>query len=284
MQQLNARAQSIVAELREDLQSGATELARKTLDQVLAYLDHEQPDAGTLRTLLSELRQARPSMIVIGNALARIEQRGSAEPHAAREAILEIRAQLRDATSAMARHAREELPDTPVIMTHSASSAVLALFRSLAKDKKRFSVICTQSSPGFEGHTLARTLDGLSVPVTLITDAQMALFVGQADVVVTGCDTWFTDGWFINKSGTHLLALAARASGTPFWVLADSFRNSDANPANVILEEMSGDELRAPSGRWITPRNVYFELTPRGLVSRRISEQGVSSCPAGPRP
>lgn len=284
MQQLNARAQSIVAELREDLQSGATELARKTLDQVLAYLDHEQPDAGTLRTLLSELRQARPSMIVIGNALARIEQRGSAEPHAAREAILEIRAQLRDATSAMARHARQELSDTPVIMTHSASSAVLALFRSLAKDKKPFSVICTQSSPGFEGHTLARTLDGLSVPVTLITDAQMALFVGQADVVVTGCDTWFTDGWFINKSGTHLLALAARASGTPFWVLADSFRNSDDVPANVILEEMSGDELRAPSGRWITPRNVYFELIPRGLVSRRISEQGVSSCPAGPRP
>lgn len=284
MQQLDARAQSIVAELREDLQSGATELARKTLDQVLAYLDHEQPDTGTLRTLLAELRQARPSMIVIGNALARIEQRGSAEPHAAREAILEIRAQLSDATSAMARHARQALPDTPVIMTHSASSAVLALFRSLAIDKKRFSVICTQSSPGFEGHTLARTLDGLSVPVTLITDAQMALFVGQADVVVTGCDTWFTDGWFINKSGTHLLALAARASGTPFWVLADSFRNSDANPANVILEEMSGDELRAPSGRWITPRNVYFELIPRGLVSRRISEQGVSSCPAGPRP
>lgn len=284
MQQLDARAQSIVAELREDLQSGATELARKTLDQVLAYLDHEQPDTGTLRTLLSELRQARPSMIVIGNALARIEQRGSAEPHAAREDILEIRAQLSDATSAMARHARQALPDTPVIMTHSASSAVLALFRSLAKDKKPFSVICTQSSPGFEGHTLARTLDGLSVPVTLITDAQMALFVPQADVVVTGCDTWFTDGWFINKSGTHLLALAARASGTPFWVLADSFRNSDADPANVILEEMSGDELRAPSGRWITPRNVYFELVPRGLVSRRISEQGVSSCPAGPRP
>lgn len=284
MQQLDTRAQSIVAELREDLQSGATELARKTLDQVLAYLDREQPDTGTLRTLLSELQRARPSMIVIGNALARIEQRGSAEPDAVREAIIDIRAQLRDATGAMARHARQELPDTPVIMTHSASSAVLALFRSLAKDKKPFSVICTQSSPGFEGHTLASALNGLSVPVTLITDAQMALFVGQADVVVTGCDTWFADGWFINKSGTHLLALAARASGTPFWVLADSFRNSDADPASVILEEMPGDELRAPSGRWITTRNVYFELIPRGLVSRRISEQGVSSCPVGPRP
>ncbi|MEC7378181.1 MAG: initiation factor 2B, partial [Pseudomonadota bacterium] len=161
MQQLDAQAQSIVAELRQDRQSGATELARKTLDQVLAYLDRGQPDAGTLRALLSELRQARPSMIVIGNALARIDERGSAEPGEVREAVLDIRSQLANAASAMVRRARRDLPEAPVIMTHSASSAVLALFRSLAWDKQAFSVICTQSSPGLEGHTLATALNEL---------------------------------------------------------------------------------------------------------------------------
>ena len=146
-----------------------------------------------------------------------------------------------------------------------------------------FSVICTQSSPGFEGHSLALALNELSIPVTLITDAQMGLFVPQADVVITGCDTWLADGCFINKSGTHLLALAARAAEKPFWVLADSFRNSDVDSGSVELEEMPGEELKAPEGDWITPRNVYFERVPQSLVSQRISEQGVFSCPAGPR-
>jgi translation initiation factor eIF-2B subunit delta len=111
----------------------------------------------------------------------------------------------------------------------------------------------------------------------------MGLFVSEADVVITGCDTWLTDGYFINKSGTHLLALAARAANKPLWVLADSFRESDTDSGSVELEELPVAELNAPEGEWITPRNVYFELVPHSLVSQRISEQGVFSCPAGPR-
>lgn len=283
MHELDSRARTVLAGVREDLQSGATQLALNTLDELLSYLDEVRPDVGTLSRLLAELRAARPSMIVIGNALGMIEQRLARDPHAARQAILDTRDQLKNATTTISRYAREHLPENPVIMTHSASSVVLALFRSMAENQQSFSVICTQSSPGFEGHSLARALDDLSVPVTLITDAQMGLFVSGADVVITGCDTWLADGYFINKSGTHLLALAARAADKPLWVLADSFRNSGADSGSVELEEMPVDELNAPEGEWITPRNVYFELVPHSLVSQRISEQGVFSCPAGPR-
>lgn len=282
MRELDTRARTLLSGLRADVQSGATQLALNTLNELLSYLDEVAPDVEILSRLLAELRTARPSMIVIDNALAMIEQRLSSDPHAARAAIIDTRDQLQDATT-IARHAREHLPTTPVIMTHSASSVVLALFRSMAENQQSFAVICTQSSPGFEGHSLARALDELSVPVTLITDAQMGLFVPEADVVITGCDTWLDDGCFINKSGTYLLALAARAAGKSFWVLADSFRNSDANPGLVELEEMPADELNAPEGDWITPRNVYFERVPQSLVSQRISEQGVFSFPAGPR-
>jgi len=283
MPELDARARSLIAGLKEDLQSGATQLALNTLDELLSYLDEVRPDVETLSGLLAELRAARPSMIVIGNAMAMIEQRLAGNPHNARQALLDTRDQLQNATSTISRYAREHLPENPVIMTHSASSVVLALFRAMVEDQKSFSVICTQSSPGLEGHSLALALDRLSVPVTLITDAQMALFAPEADIVITGCDTWLTDGYFINKSGTHLLALAARAVGKPFWVLADSFRNSDVDCGSVELEEMPIDELNAPQGAWITPRNLYFESVPHSLVSQRISEQGVFSCPAGPR-
>lgn len=283
MQELDARARALLSTVREDFQSGATQLALNTLDDLLSYLDEVGPDVEILSRLLAELRAARPNMIVIGNALGMIEQRLASEPHAARQALADTRDQLQSATATIARHARGQLPDSPVIMTHSASSVVLALFRTMAENHQPFSVICTQSSPGFEGHSLALALDDLSVPVTLITDAQMGLFVSEADFVITGCDTWFTDSYFINKSGTYLLALAARAADKPFWVLADSFRNSSADTGSVALEEMPGEELNGPEGEWITPRNVYFELVPHSLVSQRISEQGVFSCPAGPR-
>lgn len=283
MRELDERAQSLLAELREDLQSGATQLALNTLDRLISYLDEVEPDGETLLELLAELRAARPSMIVIGNALSMIAERLTSDSRGARQVVIDTRDQLENATMEIARHARDHLPRNPVILTHSASSAVLTLFRSMTERHQSFSVICTQSSPGLEGHTLAQALNELSIPVTLITDAQMGLFVSQADVVITGCDTWLTDGYFINKSGTHLLALAAHEAGKPFWVLADSFRNSDTAPGSVELEEMPSEELNAPAGDWITPRNIYFELVPQTLVSKRISELGVFSCPAGPR-
>lgn len=283
MQELDARAKSLLAALKADSRSGATQLALNTLDQLLSYLDEVEPEGETFLRLLAELRAARPSMIVIGNALAMIEQRLSSDVQVARQAVMDIRDQLENATGTIARHAIDLLPGSPVILTHSASSAVLALFRNMAEQRQAFSVICTQSSPGFEGHSLAQALNELAIPVTLITDAQMGLFVPQADLVITGCDTWLSNGHFINKSGTHLLALAAHAAGKPLWVLADSFRNSDAEPGSVELEEMPAEELNAPAGEWITTRNIYFERVPHALVSKRISELGVFSCPAEPR-
>ncbi len=283
MQALDTKAETLLAGVREDYQSGATQLASRTLNQLLSYLDDVKPDAEALSRLISELRAARPSMIVIGNALGMVQERWSEARDHPRQAILDTLRQLENASMAIARHARRQLPDNPVLMTHSASSVVLALLRELAEAGQPFSVICTQSSPGFEGHILARALNDLAVPVTLITDAQMGVFVTSADVVITGCDTWLTDGYFVNKAGTGPLALSAQAAGKPFWVLADSFRNSDASHDSVTLEEMPASELKAPEGHWITPRNVYFETIPQRLVSLRISEQGVFSFPAEPR-
>lgn len=246
------KAQALLNRLREDYESGATALALDTLRGLAAYVEETAPATAELTPLLQELRNARPSMIVIGNAMTRVESllnSGSKPPAAVNQVIDE----LDNASAAIAQHASAKIPANAVIMTHSASSVVLGLFRLLARNQQRFSVICTQSSPGMEGHQLALALNDLGIPVTLITDAQMGLFVSRADVVVTGCDTWLADGHFINKSGTYLLALAARAHHKPFWVLGDSFRRSGLASDDVILEEMPVDELRAPKGTGLRP-------------------------------
>ncbi len=276
------RAKELLNRLREDYESGATALALKTLNGLEAYVEATEPASSELAPLLTELRDARPSMIVIGNAISRVESRlASGETPLA--SVNRVTHELENASAAIAQHARQKIPANVVIMTHSASSVVLGLFRLLVREQHAFSVICTQSSPGFEGHQLARSLNDMGVPVTLITDAQMALFVPQADVVVTGCDTWLADGHFINKSGTHLLALVARAHNKPFWVLGDSFRHSDQTSEHVTLEEMPAGELNGPEGEWITPRNIYFETIPESLVTGRINERGVFSFPGSPR-
>ncbi|MDX1598390.1 MAG: initiation factor 2B [Marinobacter sp.] len=280
MPDFDNRANRILSRLREDHQSGATALALKTLRDLTVYAEEANRD--DLEALVSELGNARPSMIVISNALSRVaSQLADGEKPVA--AVYRVARALENASAAIAQHAHRLIPANTVIMTHSASSVVLELFRLLLREQQSFSVICTQSSPGFEGHQLALALNDMNVPVTLITDAQMGLFVPQADVVITGSDTWLADGHFINKSGTRLLALAARAHKKPFWVLGDSFRHSDQTSDEVTLEEMPASELNAPEGDWITPRNIYFETIPDSLVTGRISEQGVFSFPDSPR-
>lgn len=280
----------LLRRVRQDHSSGAAQLALKTLDDLCRWLDTGPVEPAVLDQLLRDLAAARPSMIPLGNALQRCRQAlaGHSDTAAMREqartVIASVRADLARAGEQVAEQAAARIPAGACILTHSRSSQVVALFTLLARRRHPFSVICTQSSPGNEGFVLARELDALGVEVTVITDAQMGLFAGRADLALCGCDSWLADGHFVNKSGTYLLALAAREQGKPLWVLADSFKDSQATSTTVTLEEMPAGEIGAPSGAHISTRNIYFETIPARLVSGRISEQGVFLCSTEARP
>lgn len=278
---LDPQAQALLREVEQDTHSGASQLALTTLRQLHRYVS-QQPAAIRLEPLLAALAKARPSMVVIGNSIARLQRTLAQNPQSAEEAVQALIIELESATSQLITHARALVQHGNTILTHSASSVVLQCLTQLARDGVEFSVICTQSSPGFEGHGLASALARQGVPVTLITDAQAGLFMPRADLVFTGCDCWLADHHFINKSGTLLVALAARHAGTPFWVLADTFRDSPATVDTIDLEEMPADELQGPGESGITVRNIYFEPVPDNLVTGRVSERGVFSFPAEP--
>lgn len=282
MARLDPPAQALLDALHADHQSGATELALKTLRDLAEYVRDQRPKPAKLTALVDKLRDARPSMVVIARAMIRVQDRLKARDGDPVRAIEAVNRELIDAREAIINHARSHIPEGAVIMTHSASSVLVRLFQRLMEEHVGFSVICTQSSPGHEGHQLASLLNKLDVPVTLITDAQMGVFVATADLIITGCDSWLTDGYFVNKSGTRLLALAAREHSVPFWVLADSFRDSTESSDRIALEELPAEQLGAPKGQLITVRNVYFETIPQHLVTGRISEQGAFSYPVAP--
>lgn len=274
-----------IAEIRDDRTRGASELARRSLEllaeaaRLLPAVDAMELEERLL-ALTAELSAARPSMTPIRNLLRRWQDglRLPAEMNliTARDLAIEraesLIAASRRAVTECAAQAAELLGPGRTVLTHSFSSTVVETCRLLKETGLR--MIVTESRPLEEGRRLAERLSAWNVPTSYITDAQMGLFVAQADAVLVGADSVLADGAVVNKAGTYPLALAARDQGVPFHVCCESFKWRAADDPPPELEEMAPTELNAPDWSGVTVRNVYFDLTPARLVSVWIDETG----------
>ena len=276
---------SWLAELRNDRTHGASELARQCLDQ--ASQSAVTIDASDLQQFRERLNQrceamisTRPSMAPIAHLLDRWQRALISLPRAeldvtrrsaaglAEELIIDSR---RAATMAAAR-AATIIGDAKTLLTHSFSSTVLSTFESLRN--RGVSAIVTESRPLNEGHAAAQRLSQLSIPVMLITEAQIGLAIRDADAVLVGADGILADGSIVNKVGTYLLALAAFDHNIPFYVCTESFKRwpRRMTPREHDLEEKDTGELGAPAWPGVRVRNVYFDITPARLITCCITE------------
>ena len=97
------------------------------------------------------------------------------------------------------------------------------------------------------------------MPAEVVEDADGAHYAGEADLLLVGADTVFRCGTLENKLCTRRLAEAAAAAGKPLVVACEVIKL-----APVTAEEAGGKE--SPG--------VLFDLTPPGLVSRVVTEEG----------
>lgn len=274
--------------VKQDLNSSAAVLARKALEDIIDYADSCQVETtanltAELKDLATQLIAARPSRLVVGNLLGYwlnslpelpedLERaRGRAGAHA--EEIIDL---LQKSQNQAVTKCLEEIKPNMTIMTHSSSSNVMALFRACHLADLKVEAIITESRPGMEGRKLARYLNKLGVSCQFITEAQMASFVVQADKVVIGADTVLRDGSLISKSGSRLLALAAKDAGVPFWVLAEGFKHSLVLPEDAVLEEADLEELQLEALPYVEMHNIYFELVPARLITTWVDEERVA--------
>ncbi|SEI75575.1 translation initiation factor eIF-2B subunit delta [Allopseudospirillum japonicum] len=274
--------------IRNDFDSGATQLARNALADLADYA--EDCDAANIEALNKEildlalaLQQCRPSVATLATLIqAFIEkiQTLSSELtlNETRQAYGDIAEEVSQAAILAGRQAAQNLASKinkgSRLITHSCSANVMYLCDFLGEQLKE--VIITESRPSMEGRTLARYLSKIEMPVQYITEAQIGNFIQQADLAVTGANTLLQDGSLINKSGTRLLALAARDAGIPFYVCAESFKHRPLMPEAITLEEMPAEELGLPQLAHVRARNLYFDLTPARLVTAWADEQGVT--------
>ncbi len=257
---------SAVKRIREDREHGARQLAL----EALRALGEVAPGASgeVMRECAHALVLARPMMAAIENAMALAWERYEASGDSA-QGVAEAIERLEAAADGMAATARGVVPrDTLITLTYSS-----AVIEVLSRLRPRH-VIVSESRPLHEGLRTARALAGQGISLTLITEAQMALFVRESEAVVVGADSVRPDGSFVNKVGTHLLALAARAEKVPLYVLADTLKvAAPSQPQRFAVEE--GERREVTRERWLEVRNVYFEVTPARLVTAYVTEEGL---------
>ncbi|HTO80110.1 MAG TPA: S-methyl-5-thioribose-1-phosphate isomerase [Methylocystis sp.] len=152
-----------------------------------------------------------------------------------------------------------------------------------------------ETRPRNQGASLtAFELGAEKIPHTVIVDNAGGHLMqhGEVDLCIVGSDRTTRRGDVCNKIGTYLKALAAHASGVPFYVALPAstldWRLRDG-VKEIPIEERSGDEVSFMNGLTdagevarvrVTPqgspaKNFGFDVTPARYVTALVTERGV---------
>jgi methylthioribose-1-phosphate isomerase len=245
------------------------------------------------------LRTARPTAVNLFwaldrmlDALERVPEGASPAEALVAEADRILEEDL-EASRAMGAHGADLLPKGARILTHcnTGGLATGGLGTALgvvyaAKDRGlEPTVFADETRPLLQGARLtAWECRRAGIPVRLLVDgaAAWALRTQSIDAVIIGSDRIAANGDVANKIGSYQVALAARAAGVPFYVVAPGTTIDAGTPDGeaIEIEERGADEVRAFGASPTAPEGVEvfnpaFDVTPAELVSAIVTEAGV---------
>ncbi len=254
-----------------------------------------------LRPQIERLAASRPTAVNLAWALARMDraaERVAGPPAAAllAEAIA-IHEEDVAANRRMGEIGAAYIGSGAVVLTHCNAGALatggygtaLGVVRAASARGSIAAVYADETRPWLQGARLtAWELARDGIPVTLIADAAAAHLMRTrgVDWVIVGADRIAANGDVANKIGTYQLALAARAHGTRFMVVAPSstFDAGIAAGASIPIELRGEEELLDAGGQRLAPAGVsawnpVFDVTPAGLIDVIVTERGAIERP-----
>ncbi len=276
---------SLVEAIRRDNTSGATTLVGRAAEALRLWALHAEPHtpaafraqaARAGRALIRAQPAMAPMVRLVNDVLWELEAACDVAEARARvgEICQRFVADLETAGARIAHHASGLIPNGGTVLTHSYSQTVLDTLLAARREGKDVQVICTESRPVGEGAALARQLGGAGVPATLVIDAALAAVAPEAALALAGADA-VTPAGLVNKTGTCILALAARHFNRPFYALTSSAKfvpdgcrlgpEPPRPPQEILPEPLPG----------VTVRNFYFETTPLELLTDIVTEDGL---------
>jgi translation initiation factor 2B subunit (eIF-2B alpha/beta/delta family) len=265
-----------IAALRADRQHGSRWLVREAIlilrDLAVMEGMSQEEQMRSLYSTGRELAQVRPAMAALSTAVGRILN-VAGSPQAIAQQASKLLEEYDSATERIAGHAQSLLQGT--LLTCSISGTVLDALTACCASIK--DVIVLEGRPRYEGREMARALSKQRIAVTLITDAQAAIFLPQCNAVVVGADSILANGDVLNKAGTALVAWAAHGQQVPFYVLCETLKVSPNMWSNdlSVLEEKEPTEVIEQPIAGVSVHNFYFDRTPYALVTKVLTEHGM---------
>ena len=264
----------------DDRQHGSSYLSLRALehlrDEAALGVERSVTDWGDLAATARELRDARPSMVVVANRVNRAMFDASDETTPAaleRAAAAEIDRALAAGERAAAS-AAERLPDR--VATLSRSGTVLSVLSHANPE----SVLVAESRPGREGVDAAERIAAeTDAAVTVTTDSAFGELLAEHDVwaLLVGVDAVLPDGRVVNKVGTRGAVAVAAAEGADLLAVTTSDKVRPAVGSDSVDFDREG---RDPSAVYdgdaaVSIENPTFGATPAERFDAVVTEDGV---------
>ncbi|KAK9479016.1 hypothetical protein V1514DRAFT_329689 [Lipomyces japonicus] len=170
------------------------------------------------------------------------------------------------------------IQDDDTILIHSYSRAVTELLLLAARRHIRFRVFVTESRPTSEGYSSAKILRENGIPVRVLVDSAVGWVIQKVDKVFVGAEGVAESGGIINRIGTYQIAVLAKDSNKPLYVVVESHKfvrlyplspfdlPNENSAANEFSTEQSEDDLNA---------SALLDFTSDNLITALITDIGV---------
>lgn len=274
----------LVAPIRDDLLSGAAEIALRAIT-IFQQVMQDEKDAARLNQLLVEtaraLIDAQPAMAPLfhlGNSVL-LSVRGQSTAHDIKErcqdALTGFERMLCESAAKIADQVFELIPPGDVVFAYSFSSTVVSCLLNARARGRFFRVACTEARPANEGRKLAASLAKGGIEVIHSFDNEMGLLLPTCSAAFMGVDCVGRPG-VVNKAGSWILALCCKELGIPLYALTGTEKFvTDERLFEFERHERPAEEVWSDYPRGVRVLNRHFELIPFGNLQGIVTEHGI---------
>jgi translation initiation factor 2B subunit (eIF-2B alpha/beta/delta family) len=276
---------NLIQPIRDDLLSGAAEIALRAITVFQSVLSGEQTSAAQLKSNLTftaksliEAQQAMAPLFHLGNdVLLAIESAQTVEDVQDRcqSALTKFEKMLCASASTIADIAYDLIDPGELIFAYSFSSTVVSALLNARARGRFFRVVCTEARPSMEGRKLASRLASGGIEVIHTFDNAMGLVLGNCSAAFMGCDCIARPG-VVNKVGSWMLAVACRELNVPLYALSGTEKFvTDERLFEFERHERPGVEVWDNTPKGVAVLNQQFDLVPFNLLTGLVTEKGI---------
>lgn len=255
-----------------------------------------------LQQAAMELITARPTAVNLGwgvkRAMKLVEKSRDNVKNTAALVLVEALAMAEEDVQTnlqLAKNGATLINDGDVLLHHCNTGALAGVdwgtafgaIRYAHESGKKVKVLVDETRPRLQGARLtAWECEQYGIPYEIITDNAAGFFLQYKEVnaVFFGADRVAANGDVVNKVGTYMLSLAAKANQVPVYCVfpKSTVDLSTASGMQIVIEERDPGEVLDLKylGESIAPasahaRNPAFDVTPHELITTWVTEDGI---------